>query len=116
MDLPSLTPENDSEKVPPYADQLADTAQKFTVRENVTSIPPPQQYTQQQYVPQQLPQQQYVQQVPQQMFMNATPLSGLNMSSAPVDCPMCGVRSLTRMDFVAGSQTQYIPSSEHSNR
>jgi LITAF-like zinc ribbon domain len=45
--------------------------------------------------------------VPQQTFINATPLSGLNMSSAPVDCPMCGVRAVTRITFVAGSQTQY---------
>jgi len=46
-----------------------------------------------------------VQYIPQQTFINASPLSSLNMSSAPVDCPMCGARAVTRITFVAGSQT-----------
>jgi len=49
-----------------------------------------------------------VQYIPQQTFINASPLSSLNMSSAPVDCPMCGARAVTRITFVAGSQTQYV--------
>jgi len=98
-----------SEKVPAYTAQPADTPPKPTGRETTSQIPPPQHVPQQHvsHVPQQyphtVPQQQYL----QGTFLNATPLSALNMGSAPVDCPMCGVRALTRINFVPGSQTQY---------
>lgn len=49
------------------------------------------------------------QSVLQRRFTNAFPLSALNMSPAPVDCPVCSERELTRIDYVSGNHTQYIP-------
>lgn len=111
MDAASLSSEIElpSEKLPTYTAQPADSPPEPTFRNNTFQGPQPRQYVQQQHVqhiPQQHPQivpQQYV----QASFLNATPLSALNMGSAPVDCPMCGVRAMTRINFVPGSQTQY---------
>jgi len=35
-------------------------------------------------------------------YQNATPLGSLQQSPAPVDCPRCGVRELTRVEYVSG--------------
>lgn len=62
-------------------------------------------------------QQQPMQQAPvQQMqmqpsiYQNAVPLHGLTEAAAPVDCPICRQRGLTRVEVVAGNTTQYVPS------
>lgn len=36
----------------------------------------------------------------------ATPLGSLQQGPAPVDCPVCGVREMTRTEFVSGGTTQ----------
>ena len=46
--------------------------------------------------------------IPQPEGPSAIPLQGLNMSAAPVDCPLCGVRAYTRATFEVGNQTQLI--------
>ena len=86
------------DKVPDYTSQPAPgpTQEKPYVRETVSFPPQEKQPIQQQPIPQHY--------VPQA----TAPLNSLNMSSAIVDCPVCGSRSHTRIDFVAGSQTQYI--------
>lgn len=55
---------------------------------------PPPQYIQQQVV------------APHQVNVGAIPLQGLNLSPAPVDCPVCGMRAYTRTMYETGSQTQ----------
>jgi lipopolysaccharide-induced tumor necrosis factor-alpha factor len=46
--------------------------------------------------------------IPQQSGapLTATPISALNRSSAPVDCPVCGTRALTATRKVVGSTNQ----------
>ncbi|KAI9854183.1 MAG: hypothetical protein M1824_000562 [Vezdaea acicularis] len=41
----------------------------------------------------------------QRQYMNATPLTVLNRGAAPVDCPACGHRGLTRTTFETGNTT-----------
>jgi hypothetical protein len=41
-------------------------------------------------------------------FVSAVPLQGLNIGPAPVDCPLCGVRTMTSISYEAGGQTQYV--------
>jgi lipopolysaccharide-induced tumor necrosis factor-alpha factor len=68
---------------------------------------PQQQYPQQQMPQQQMPQQQYAQQpMPQSTYASATPLVSLQQGPSPVDCPMCRVRQMTRVEFVSGGTTQ----------
>ncbi|CZS96321.1 hypothetical protein WAI453_009878 [Rhynchosporium graminicola] len=38
-------------------------------------------------------------------YQMATPLASLQQGPAPVDCPVCGVRELTRTEFVSGGTT-----------
>src|ERR1700760_3655659 len=42
----------------------------------------------------------------QSQFQTATPLSALNRAPAPVDCPACGHRALTKCDHESGGFTQ----------
>jgi lipopolysaccharide-induced tumor necrosis factor-alpha factor len=59
------------------------------------------------YPQQGVPQQQYPQQpMPQSTYASATPLVSLQQGPAPVDCPMCRVRQMTRVEFVSGGTTQ----------
>ncbi len=39
-------------------------------------------------------------------YHTATPIAALGRSSAPLDCPCCGQRSLTSIDFIVGNTTQ----------
>lgn len=39
-------------------------------------------------------------------YQMATPLANLQQGPAPVDCPVCGVRELTKTEFVSGGTTQ----------
>jgi lipopolysaccharide-induced tumor necrosis factor-alpha factor len=41
-------------------------------------------------------------------YADATPLSELQQAPAPVDCPICGVREMTRAENVVGSVTQFV--------
>jgi hypothetical protein len=41
-------------------------------------------------------------------YQIATPLASLQQDPAPVDCPICGVREMTRTEFVNGGTTQYV--------
>lgn len=59
-------------------------------------------YQQQGMPQQQMPQQQ----MPTSNFASATPLVSLQQGPAPVDCPMCRVRQMTRVEFVSGGTTQ----------
>ncbi|KAL5318779.1 hypothetical protein ACEPPN_013845 [Leptodophora sp. 'Broadleaf-Isolate-01'] len=66
------------------------------------------------------PQQTFQQGTPQQSFQvgatpatndrgkyqMATPLASLQQGPAPVDCPVCGVREMTRAEYVTGGTTQ----------
>jgi hypothetical protein len=38
----------------------------------------------------------------------ATPLHALGRGPTPVDCPICGVREMTRSEAESGSTTQYV--------
>jgi lipopolysaccharide-induced tumor necrosis factor-alpha factor len=42
-----------------------------------------------------------------QNFVAAVQLQSLNQSPSPVDCPLCGVRAVTKISFQAGNHTQY---------
>lgn len=44
----------------------------------------------------------------QRTYQNVTPLASLGRSPAPVDCPACGQRQMTRISFLAGNYTQYV--------
>ncbi|KAJ9652126.1 hypothetical protein H2198_008631 [Neophaeococcomyces mojaviensis] len=43
---------------------------------------------------------------PQGQYQSATPIPSLGMSSAPVDCPVCGQRRLTSISYQVGNTTQ----------
>ncbi|TVY34863.1 hypothetical protein LOCC1_G007261 [Lachnellula occidentalis] len=42
---------------------------------------------------------------PRNNYQMATPLGSLQQGPAPVDCPVCGVREMTRTEFVSGGTT-----------
>ena len=44
------------------------------------------------------------------MYQNATPLASLGPGAAPVDCPVCKHRAMTRIAPQAGGTTQYVSS------
>jgi hypothetical protein len=51
--------------------------------------------------------------VPQQQqgrnqYATALPLRALQSGPTPVDCPVCGVREVTAVEYVSGSTTQYV--------
>ncbi|KAJ9214258.1 hypothetical protein DTO166G4_4103 [Paecilomyces variotii] len=43
--------------------------------------------------------------VPGQNFTTAIPITSLSRNAAPVDCPACGVRSLTKVSYHSGNTT-----------
>jgi lipopolysaccharide-induced tumor necrosis factor-alpha factor len=58
------------------------------------------------YPQQGLPEQPMAQQpMPANNFASATPLVSLQQGPAPVDCPVCRVRQMTRVEFVSGGTT-----------
>jgi len=46
---------------------------------------------------------------PKNTYQNATPLASLQQGPSPVDCPLCGVREVTRVEYVTGGYTQCVP-------
>jgi hypothetical protein len=44
----------------------------------------------------------------QAIFIAVLPLDGLREGPAPVDCPACGVRSLTKREYHVGTRAKYI--------
>jgi LITAF-like zinc ribbon domain len=78
--------------------------------ENAPAYTPPQQEPQQPepVVRENVQPVQQHQYIPQPVYVNAVPLGGLNMGPAPVDCPTCGHRALTKINYVAGNQTQFV--------
>lgn len=44
--------------------------------------------------------------VRRQTFANTFPLNMVNQGPAPVECPYCGKVAMTKVEFVAGSETQ----------
>jgi lipopolysaccharide-induced tumor necrosis factor-alpha factor len=50
--------------------------------------------------------QQYI--APKNNYQNATPLASLQQGPAPVDCPVCNVREMTRTEYVSGGTTQLV--------
>lgn len=56
---------------------------------------------------QQQPGVQQFQQTPQQsQYRVGVPLSNLQDTAAPVDCPQCGTRAMTNISFESGNTTQ----------
>jgi len=53
-------------------------------------------------MPQQIPQRAAP---PRNNYQMATPLPSLQQSPVPVDCPVCRVREMTRVEFVSGGTT-----------
>lgn len=55
-----------------------------------------------------MPVQQQMQQPMQQQstYQTALPLGNLQEAAAPVDCPVCRQRALTRTEYVSGNTTQ----------
>ena len=51
-----------------------------------------------------MPMQQPMQQ--QSTYQTAVPLGNLQEAAAPVDCPVCRQRALTRTEYVSGNTTQ----------
>ncbi|GAB1198440.1 hypothetical protein APSETT444_007759 [Aspergillus pseudonomiae] len=41
-------------------------------------------------------------------YNSATPLHALQRGPTPVDCPVCGVREMTRTEAESGNTTQYV--------
>jgi hypothetical protein len=39
-------------------------------------------------------------------YLQATPIRSLQQGPEPVDCPVCGVRDVTRTEFTSGGTTQ----------
>jgi hypothetical protein len=67
----------------------------------MTYQPPPQferSITQPQTTPQAVGAQRY--------YLTAMPLTALNEGAAPVDCPVCGQRALTKAEYTSGNTTQ----------
>ncbi|KUJ23058.1 uncharacterized protein LY89DRAFT_679875 [Mollisia scopiformis] len=63
------------------------------------------QQPQQSYPPQDAPKQGVPQNnAPRNNYQMATPLASLQQGPAPVDCPICGVREMTRTEFVSGGK------------
>ena len=58
------------------------------------------------YAPQQQQQQQQQVAQPLQTYNTATPLASLQDSPAPVDCPICHTRAMTRVEAMSGNTTQ----------
>ena len=44
----------------------------------------------------------------QQRFVAVLPLDELQEGPAPVDCPACGVRSLTKREYHVGNRAKYV--------
>ena len=38
-------------------------------------------------------------------YKNATPLASIGQGPTPVDCPSCGVRAVTRVEYQSGNTT-----------
>ena len=53
---------------------------------------------------------------PQNNYPHAVPLCNLQKRSEPVDCPVCGYRELTHVEFSSGAITQYVFSGEGISR
>ncbi|KAL8896272.1 MAG: hypothetical protein Q9207_007785 [Kuettlingeria erythrocarpa] len=51
-------------------------------------------------------QQQQQQPMPQSGYQTATPLANLGEGAAPVDCPCCHMRALTRPEYHSGNTTK----------
>lgn len=45
---------------------------------------------------------------PRNNYQIATPLGSLQQDPVPVDCPICGVREMTRIEFVSGGTMQQV--------
>lgn len=93
--------------VPAYEEQPAETHELSSSREVPAYTQPPAGQT-----PEIQPHQ------PQQTFYagsqhpsgynTPTPLYALQKTPAPVDCPACGERKMTRVEAETGSSTQYV--------
>ena len=44
----------------------------------------------------------------QSNYQTSVPLASLQNAPAPVDCPNCKTRSMTRVEFHSGNTTQYV--------
>lgn len=45
---------------------------------------------------------------PPMQYLTAIPLQSLSVGPAPVDCPACGNRGMSTIDYVVGQHTQYV--------
>jgi hypothetical protein len=60
-------------------------------------------------VQQGIPMQGFQQQQQQSQYHVAMPLQNLLEGAAPVDCPACHTRTLTRTEYVSGNTTMWVP-------
>jgi lipopolysaccharide-induced tumor necrosis factor-alpha factor len=49
----------------------------------------------------------------QPIYQTSTPLNLLNRYAAPVDCPACGQRGITRIAYIVGNTTQWVALPSH---
>jgi hypothetical protein len=79
------------------------------MQQTPTGMASPTGHPQQQQVPmQQIHPQQSQPMAGQRTYQNVTPLASLGRSAAPVDCPACGQRGMTKISHLAGNYAQYV--------
>jgi lipopolysaccharide-induced tumor necrosis factor-alpha factor len=79
------------------------------MQQTPTGMTSPTGHPQQQQVPmQQIHPQQSQPMAGQRTYQNVTPLASLGRSAAPVDCPACGQRGMTKISHLAGNYAQYV--------
>jgi predicted RNA-binding Zn-ribbon protein involved in translation (DUF1610 family) len=95
-----------TEKPYDYTQAQTPQAVPMTSPQPVQGIQPVQSPQPMQMQPQYMqPQQQQQQQQQQSKYLSAVPLAGLTIGSAPVDCPSCGKREVTRTTAKTGQET-----------
>lgn len=90
---------------PPFYGHGGDEQKSYYSTQQLPQQYPPQTIPMQQQQPQQYIQQQYQQ---GQQFLQVTPIQALSRASAPVDCPICGQRKLTSVQYEIGGTTQFV--------
>jgi len=93
----------------PYPQQPQQTYQAGTPQQSFHQTGPQESFhpDQQKAYQQGAPQQSFPQQAnaSRNNYQMATPLASLQQGPAPVDCPICGVREMTRTEYVSGGTT-----------
>ncbi|TVY51768.1 hypothetical protein LCER1_G004976 [Lachnellula cervina] len=99
----SAYPGHDQPLAQPQQAYSADPDARGFAQNNYSQPPPPEgHYAQEQQQPKGV----HAPAAPRNNYQIATPLGSLQQGPAPVDCPVCGVREMTRTEFVSGGTTQ----------